>query len=112
MTMWWEASRLSSLKYPLQAPRQSSMDELTIPTQASMVISMVIRTNRTARGLRSHLQPVDTSTEIQPLVRATQWMPFSSWMGDREGKLQGTPEEPAKGTPAANAAKPTPRPPT
>lgn len=112
MMMWWEATHLSSLKYPPQALRQSSIAELTTPTLTSIVISMVIRTSRTARGLRSHHQPADTSMETQLWARATLWMPFSSWMDDHEGKLQGTREETPKGTPAVSAAKPTPLPPT
>lgn len=112
MMMWWEATHLSSLKYPPQALPQSSIAESTTPTPTSIVISMVTRTSRTARGLRSRHRPADTSMETQLWARATLWMPFSSWMDDHEGKLRRTRGEAPKGTPAASAAKPTPRPPT
>lgn len=116
MMMWWEVTHLSSLKYPPIALHQSSMaasmTPILISMATSMAISMAIRTSRTARGLRYRHRLVDTSTGMRPLARATQWTRFSSWTDDRGGKLRRTPEEPPRGTPAASAAKPTPRPPT
>lgn len=104
--MWLGATHLSFPKLPLLSTPPLSTAASTTPTMATFTAT---RTNRTARGPRFHHRPGDTSTGMQRSVRDTLWMLFSSWTDGRGGK-RDQPEEPLKGTPAANAVKHMPRP--